>query len=158
MSTLVTGAGLVGTSFAQQALARGEKIVFVDPEPRADFLRLKLGERGHTLSGGERQRVSIARAVLKNPRILILDEATSSVDTETERKIEEAMQRLVQGRTVFAIAHRLSTLRSFDRIMVLKDGRILQEGAPDRLQQQDGPYRDLVDLELSRFQRVPQAA
>jgi ATP-binding cassette subfamily B protein len=87
-----------------------------------------VGERGHTLSGGERQRVSIARAVLLNPRILILDEATSAVDTETERQIQDALDRLVKGRTVFAIAHRLSTLTRADRLLVIKNGRLIEEG------------------------------
>jgi ATP-binding cassette subfamily B protein len=107
-----------------------------------------VGERGHTLSGGERQRVSIARAVLKNPRILILDEATSSVDTETERKIEEAMQRLVQGRTVFAIAHRLSTLRRASRLFVIKDGRLVEHGThQELLALPGGTYRKLYELQ-----------
>jgi ATP-binding cassette subfamily B protein len=107
-----------------------------------------VGERGHTLSGGERQRVSIARAVLKNPRILILDEATSSVDTETERKIEEAMQRLVQGRTVFAIAHRLSTLRRASRLFVIKDGRLVEHGTHhELLALPNGTYRKLYELQ-----------
>lgn len=107
-----------------------------------------VGERGHTLSGGERQRVSIARAVLKNPRILILDEATSSVDTETERKIQEAMDRLVAGRTVFAIAHRLSTLRKADRLLVIQDGNLVEHGThAELLANPDGVYTKLHRLQ-----------
>jgi ATP-binding cassette subfamily B protein len=107
-----------------------------------------VGERGHSLSGGERQRVSIARAVLKNPRILILDEATSSVDTETERKIQEAMDRLVKGRTVFAIAHRLSTLRKASRLLVIQDGNLVEHGThAELLANPNGIYTKLHRLQ-----------
>jgi ATP-binding cassette subfamily B protein len=107
-----------------------------------------VGERGHTLSGGERQRVSIARAVLQNPRILILDEATSAVDTETERKIQEAMDRLSEGRTVFAIAHRLSTLRRASRLFVVEDGRVTESGTHAHLMENEtGTYRRLYQLQ-----------
>ena len=107
-----------------------------------------VGERGHTLSGGERQRISIARAVLNDPGILILDEATSSVDSETEAKIQDALDRLTQGRTTFAIAHRLSTLRRADRILVFKDGRIAEEGTHAELMSvEDGVYRKLNDMQ-----------
>jgi ATP-binding cassette, subfamily B, bacterial len=107
-----------------------------------------VGERGHNLSGGERQRISIARAVLSNPRILILDEATSAVDTETERKIQEAMDRLAQGRTVFAIAHRLSTLRRASRLFVIEDGQLREVGGHSELMQNEsGTYRRLYQLQ-----------
>jgi ATP-binding cassette, subfamily B, bacterial len=107
-----------------------------------------IGERGHTLSGGERQRVSIARAVLKNPKILILDEATSAVDTETERKIQDAMDRLVQGRTVFAIAHRLSTLRKASRLFVIDDGKLVEAGThAELLLNPNGVYTKLHGLQ-----------
>jgi ATP-binding cassette subfamily B protein len=107
-----------------------------------------VGERGHTLSGGERQRISIARAILKNPQVLILDEATSSVDTETECKIQEAMERLVEGRTVFAIAHRLSTLRRASRLLVIEEGRLVECGTHDELlAHPEGTYRRLYRLQ-----------
>ncbi len=108
-----------------------------------------VGERGHTLSGGERQRVSIARAILHDPRILILDEATSSVDTETEREIQQALERLVAGRTVFAIAHRLSTLRKASRLFVIEDGRLIEHGThAELLAKSEGQYRHLYELQL----------
>ncbi len=107
-----------------------------------------VGERGQSLSGGERQRISIARAVLCDPQILILDEATSSVDTETERKIQEAMDRLVAGRTTFAIAHRLSTLRRASRLLVIEDGRLVEIGTHAELvKREGGVYRRLVELQ-----------
>ena len=109
-----------------------------------------VGERGLTLSGGERQRISIARAILHDPRILILDEATSSVDTETERHIQEALDRLVAGRTVFAIAHRLSTLRKASRLFVFEDGRLVEHGTRAALLAlPNGTYRRLHELQLA---------
>ncbi len=107
----------------------------------------EVGERGGQLSGGERQRISIARAILHNPRILILDEATSSVDVQTEKKIQQAIDRLVQNRTTFAIAHRLSTLRSADRLFVIEKGRGVECGSHEELMEQKGIYYNLVETQ-----------
>src|SRR3569832_1807774 len=103
------------------------------------------GERGHTLSGGARQRISIARAILHDPRILILDEATASVDTQTEQQIQNALTTLVQGRTVFAIAHCLSTLRNAIRLVVMENGKIAEIGTHDELLAQRGVFYKLVN-------------
>ena len=109
-----------------------------------------VGERGVTLSGGQRQRIAIARALLLDPRILILDDSTSSVDTETEKLIQEALDRLMEGRTTFVIAHRLATVRRADLILVMADGRIVQRGRHAGLLEQGGLYREIHDLQLSQ--------
>lgn len=106
-----------------------------------------LGERGIGLSGGERQRISIARAILKNPRILILDEATSSVDSETEKLIQEAIERLIQGRTTIMIAHRLSTLNKANRIVVMEDGDIAEVGTHEELMEKRGKFYNMVKIQ-----------
>jgi ATP-binding cassette subfamily B protein len=113
-----------------------------------------VGERGTRLSAGQRQRIAIARALLKDTPILLLDEATSSLDGESEEMIRQALDRLMQHRTVIAIAHRLSTLRSFDRIVVMESGRILQDGPPNDLLRRDGPYRALIQHEMARLSRA----
>ena len=114
-------------------------------------LMTMVGDRGLKLSGGQRQRIAIARAFLKDSPILILDEATSALDTEAEEAIRAAFDKLMEGRTVIAIAHRLSTLRDFDRILVLHAGNVVQNGPPEVLLRQEGPYRDLIEREVSRL-------
>ena len=110
-----------------------------------------VGERGVKLSGGQRQRIAIARAFLKDAPILLLDEATSALDTDSEEAIRAALDALMRGRTVIAIAHRLSTLRNFDRIVVLQAGKVVEDGPPAQLLRTDGPYRKLVHREVSRL-------
>jgi ABC-type multidrug transport system fused ATPase/permease subunit len=112
-----------------------------------------VGERGITLSGGQRQRVAIARALLMNPRILILDDSLSSVDTQTEKLIQEALDTLMEGRTTFVIAHRLSTVRRADLIVVMDQGRIVQRGKHNDLLAEGGLYREIYDLQLSHHEQ-----
>src|SRR3954447_14259149 len=110
-----------------------------------------VGDRGVKMSGGQRQRIAIARAFLKDAPILLLDESTAALDSESEEAIREALSRLMRGRTVIAIAHRLTTLRNFDRVVMLKAGKIIEDGPPARLMQGQGPYRELVTREMSRL-------
>ena len=124
-------------------LANAHDFILAKP----DGYETQAGEQGNNLSGGERQRVAIARAMLHDPRILILDEATSSVDVETEKQIQEAIHRMVEGRTTFAIAHRLSTLRDADRLVVLDDGQVVEVGTHAELMDRRGVFHDLVEMQ-----------
>ena len=112
-----------------------------------DGFDTNIGDRGCRLSGGQRQRISIARAILKNPPILILDEATSALDTESEHCVQEALDRLMKDRTTLVIAHRLSTIRNADLICVMHEGRIVEHGTHDELIALGGQYKHLVDMQ-----------
>jgi ATP-binding cassette, subfamily B, bacterial len=138
--------------------ATDEEVLEAAFAARCDFIeelplgmRTIVGERGVKLSGGQRQRIAIARAFLKDAPLLLLDEATSSLDSESEEAIREALGRLMTGRTVIAIAHRLSTVRNFDRIVVLQTGKVMQDGPPDILVRDEGLYRQLVQREMDRL-------
>jgi ABC-type multidrug transport system fused ATPase/permease subunit len=113
----------------------------------AEGFKTPVGERGVTLSGGQRQRIAIARSVLRNPPVLILDEATSALDYESERLIQEALERLAEGRTVITIAHRLSTIKNADRIVVLHEGRVVEQGGYRELVQRGGVFSGLISAQ-----------
>ncbi|MCA1554534.1 MAG: ATP-binding cassette domain-containing protein, partial [Chloroflexi bacterium] len=119
-----------------------------------DGYETRIGERGITLSGGQRQRIAIARALMLNPRILILDDSLSAVDTETEYLIQQALATLMKGRTTFVIAQRLITLKNADQIIVLDHGRIVQHGMHDELVNQSGLYQRIYDLQLKDQEEV----
>jgi len=138
--------------------ASDKEVVRAAIAARCDFIEglpegfeTPVGDRGVRLSGGQRQRIAIARAFLKDAPILLLDEATAALDTESEEAIRVALSRLMRGRTVVAIAHRLATLRNFDRVIVLRAGRIIEDGEPGVLMQGNGPYRELVIQEMNRL-------
>ena len=141
-------------SYGDRSASRAKVVEAAEAANAAEFIeRLPegydtvIGERGVRLSGGQRQRLAIARAILADPRIFILDEATSNLDSESERLIQQSLARLLEGRTSFVIAHRLSTIKSADRILVLDDGVVVEAGAHEDLMAASGPYRDMVELQ-----------
>ena len=129
----------------EQAARVANAAEFIDRLP--DGYNTLIGERGVRLSGGQRQRLAIARAILADPKVFILDEATSNLDSESERLIQQSLDQLLRGRTSFVIAHRLSTIRHADRILVLDDGAIAEAGSHDELMAGSGLYRDMVELQ-----------
>jgi ATP-binding cassette, subfamily B, bacterial len=138
------------------AAAAAARCDFIESLPQG--LDTVVGNRGTRLSGGQRQRIALARAFLKDAPLLLLDEATSALDSESEEAIRETVGRLMQGRTVIAIAHRLATVRQFDRILVVHSGKLVQDGPPDDLANRLGPFRELLQMEERRLSRVPHAA
>jgi ATP-binding cassette subfamily B multidrug efflux pump len=140
-----------GEVIAAAKLANADRFIRLLPHG----YQTQVSEQGHNFSQGQRQLLAIARAVLANPRILILDEATSSVDTRTEIQIQEALLRLMEGRTAFVIAHRLSTIRNADQVLVIDDGRIIERGTHDELLEQGGFYYDLYMSQFRRAETVP---
>ncbi|MCB5174401.1 MULTISPECIES: glucan ABC transporter ATP-binding protein/ permease [Microvirga] len=136
-----------------EALERAQAIEFISRQ--ADGLDTVIGERGRSLSGGERQRLSIARALLKNPPILILDEATSALDAATEQKLQKALDEVMKGRTTFVIAHRLATIRNADRILVFDQGRVIESGTFDELVAKGGRFAELARAQFMASEEGP---
>jgi ABC-type multidrug transport system fused ATPase/permease subunit len=130
----------------REAASRAQALDFI--EHRADGFEARIGERGRLLSGGERQRLAVARALLKDPPILILDEATSALDPVTEQRVTQALDEVMKGRTTFVIAHRLATIRNASRILVFQEGRIIETGRFDELYQRGGFFSELVDAQF----------
>ena len=128
-----------------EAARQANALEFINSFP--DGLETQVGDRGIQLSGGQKQRIAIARAIIKNPTILILDEATSALDSESERLVQDALDKLMVGRTSFVIAHRLSTIKNASNILVIQNGNIVESGTHDELIKSNGIYNNLVELQ-----------
>lgn len=139
-----------------EAAKRADAHEFIDSLP--DGYNTVLGERGLGLSGGQKQRIAIARAMIMNPSILVLDDSTSAVDMQTETKIQKAMKEIMQGRTTFIIAHRISSVKHCDQIYVLDDGEVEQQGTHEQLLQKHGLYKRIYDIQNKDQQYVLQKA
>ena len=137
----------VGEDAIREAAEAANALEFIEKTPNGfDTL---IGERGAKLSGGQKQRLAISRALLKNPPILILDEATSALDTESEKKVQKAIEMLMKDRTALVIAHRLSTVQNADKIIVIDKGRVVETGTHEELYEQNGLYRKLYDIQFN---------
>jgi ATP-binding cassette subfamily B protein len=145
-------------SYSEDALLKAVQDSAVDEflPSLPDGLDSPVGEHGDKLSGGQKQRVSIARALIRNPRILIMDEATSALDNVAEYHVQKAIERLVQERTTFIVAHRLSTIRNADRIVVMDEGKMVEIGSYDELMQKNGKFAELERLSRIREKEIPQ--
>jgi subfamily B ATP-binding cassette protein MsbA len=147
-NNIALGTEEINIEAIEQAARVANALQFI--QKKEEGFNTNIGDRGSKLSGGERQRVTIARAVLKNPPILILDEATSSLDTESEKLVQDAINNMMQNRTSIVIAHRLSTIRHADEIIVLQKGEIAERGTHDSLLAANGIYKKLVDMQEVR--------
>ncbi len=147
-SNIAYGLASVSDEAVREAADAANALEFIEEMPEG--WNTIIGDKGVRLSGGQRQRLAIARALLKNPPILILDEATSSLDTESEKAVQEAIEKLMKNRTALVIAHRLSTIQNADKIIVLQDGRIFETGSHDELIKNNGVYRHLYDIQFSQ--------
>ena len=136
----------VGDAAIREAAEAANALEFIEKTP--DGFDTLIGERGAKLSGGQKQRLAISRALLKNPPILILDEATSALDTESEKKVQKAIEMLMKDRTALVIAHRLSTVQNADKIIVIDKGRVVEKGNHKNLYEQNGLYRKLYDIQF----------
>lgn len=145
LENIVYGLPNVSMKQVNQVLAAANLSDLIESLPEG--IQSRIGEDGAMLSGGQRQRIAIARALIRNPKILVLDEATSALDVVSEKKVQEAIDRAVQNRTTFIVAHRLSTVRAADRIVVMKDGRVAEIGSYDELIAQDGVFREMQSLQ-----------